>query len=445
MTSLWEEVARQIEEFRATIRSRPVLCPAPATTVRQEIESKFDLTQSTPLDELTRAVGEVLQSRSILVTHPRYFGLFNPTVTDGGIVADTLAALYNPQLATWSHSPAANEIEHLTLRYLAGCLGYDPNTTFANFTSGGQEANMSAVLAAVAHHFPEAAEEGIYALRDPLARRAIPVIYVTSESHHTFFKIAKMAGLGMRVVSEVPVTSTFAFDTAALDAQIRADREAGRHPLMVVGTAGTTGGGIVDPLRELGAIAREHDVWFHVDAAWGGAAVMAPRLRSMLDGIERADSITWDAHKWLSVPMAAGMFFCRHEEAVRRAFAVSATYMPPSQDAAVDPYLTTMQWSRRAIGLKVFMTLAEAGANGIADRIERQARMGDRLRTKLREAGWIVVNDTLLPLVCFTHGEIRSGRVTTKAMLDTIYARGHVWISDVVLGGRERVLRACIT
>src|SRR5262249_33119400 len=192
--------------------------------------------------------------------------------------------------------------------------------------------------------------------------------------------------------------------------------------------------------------AETHGAWFHVDAAWGGAAVLTPRLRSALDGIERADSITWDAHKWLSVPMGAGMFFCRHPEAVGRAFAVSTTsYMPPSQEAAVDPYSTTMQWSRRAIGLKVFMTLAESGADGIASRIDRQARMGDRLRVRLRESGWTVVNETVLPLVCFTHDDIRSGRVTTTAVLDTIYARGNVWISDVVLGRRERVLRACIT
>jgi aromatic-L-amino-acid decarboxylase len=112
---------------------------------------------------------------------------------------------------------------------------------------------------------------------------------------------------------------------------------------------------------------------------------------------------------------------------------------------ATDPYLTTMQWSRRAIGLKVFMTLAECGAEGLAARIDRQARMGDRLRSRLRDSGWVVVNDTALPVVCFTHEDIRSGRLTTTAVLDAIYARGHVWISDVVPGGRERVLRACIT
>ena len=137
---------------------------------------------------------------------------------------------------------------------------------------------------------------------------------------------------------EVPTTSTFSMDVSALRTQIDNDRQAGWEPLMIVGTAGSTAGGIVDPLNELATVAAECSSWFHVDAAWGGAAVLVPRLRPALAGIERADSITWDAHKWLSVPMGAGMFFCRHKEAPRQAFNVSALYMPSDSGAdTVDP------------------------------------------------------------------------------------------------------------
>jgi glutamate/tyrosine decarboxylase-like PLP-dependent enzyme len=140
------------------------------------------------------------------------------------------------------------------------------------------------------------------------------------------------------------------------------------------------------------------------------------------------------------------MFFCRHPDAVRRAFDVSTSYMPSSASAqTADPYMTTVQWSRRAIGLKVFMSIAERGLEGISEQIDHQARMGDVLRSKLTKAGWMIVNETVLPLVCFTHADIRSGQRTTTEILETIYARGNAWISDVVLGGQERVLRACIT
>ena len=112
---------------------------------------------------------------------------------------------------------------------------------------------------------------------------------------------------------------------------------------------------------------------------------------------------------------------------------------------AVDPYTATAQWSRRMIGLKVFMTLAELGLDGYRELIERQAKMGDLLRLRLGETGWLVRNETPLPVVCFSHADIQSGRLTTARVLDTIYTRGRVWISDVILGGQEQVLRACIT
>ena len=140
------------------------------------------------------------------------------------------------------------------------------------------------------------------------------------------------------------------------------------------------------------------------------------------------------------------MFFCRHYETVRRAFSVTTTYMPDEiSEGALDPYTTTVQWSRRMIGLKVFMALAEAGSGGYTDLIEHQAREGDYLREQLGKAGWMVVNKTQLPVVCFSRADIRSGKISTKDILEVIYARNRVWISDYLLGGKEPVLRACIT
>ena len=437
--SAWEELRAEVEDFTSNIRAHRVVGPVRPRELRERIESRFDFASPIALEELTRSVAALLRSSTVHVTHPRYFGLFNPSVREAGIIADALAAAFNPQLATWSHAPAANELERVTLRYFARTLGFDPDSTFANFTSGGQEANASAVLAAIAEHFPQAGDAGLAACGDP-------VIYLTGESHHSFVKIARMTGLGARALHEIPVTSDFSFDADALRQHIEADRRNGRRPLMIVGTAGTTGGGVVDPLAALAGVADEFELWFHVDAAWGGAAALVPRLRPLLAGIERADSVTWDAHKWLSVPMGAGMFFCRSADAVRRAFGAAASYIPPGAGVeTADPYVTTMQWSRRAIGLKVFMSLAEQGAAAFSEMIDGQARIGDGLRTLLRDAGWIIVNNTMLPLVCFTHADIRAGRLTTERVLETIYARGKVWISDVVLGGRERLLRACIT
>jgi glutamate/tyrosine decarboxylase-like PLP-dependent enzyme len=210
---------------------------------------------------------------------------------------------------------------------------------------------------------------------------------------------------------------------------------------MVVATLGATGTGVLDPVGPLRQVADRWGLWLHADAAWGGGALLSPDLRRHLAGIDGADSVTWDAHKWLSVPMGAGMYFCRHPEAARRAFAISAAYMPSRQgQAADDPYTNTVQWSRRHIGLKVFMAMAELGLDGYARLIEAQARMGDYLRGRLREKGWTLANQTPLPVVCF-----RREGVDPLRLLARIYGEGKVWISSLALPGGPAVLRACIT
>jgi glutamate/tyrosine decarboxylase-like PLP-dependent enzyme len=438
--TVWKQLIDEIDGFTNEVRDLPISRHVTPAEIRSELESRYHFDKPIPLETLTADVSRLLRNWNLHVTHPRYFGLFNPSVRQAGIVADALVALYNPQLAAWSHAPAANEIERLTLGTFARAMGHDAETTLANFTSGGAEANLSAVLAALIQHFPGAAESGLARLPSR------PAIYLTSESHHSFVKIARMTGLGTNALHEVSTTKAYTLDGEALIQRIEADRKAGWSPLMVVGTAGTTGAGLIDPLPQLAEIAERFGLWFHVDAAWGGSAVLSSRLRPALNGIDRADSVTWDAHKWLSVPMGAGMFFCRHPEAVKRAFAISTSYMPGETGSnTVDPYAATVQWSRRMIGLKVFMALAELGLEGYGKLIERQATLGDCLRVRLRESGWLIRNETPLPVVCFTHPEVQRGVLTTDRILESIYARGKVWISDVVLGGLERVLRACIT
>jgi aromatic-L-amino-acid decarboxylase len=438
--SLWPQLIQEIENFPREIRDMRVWAQVSPEEIRAELESRYSFDTPIPLETLTEDTIRLLRTWTIHVTHPRYFGLFNPSVRQASIIADTLVALYNPQLAAWSHAPAANELEQVTLRKFAQVLGLDGRTLHANFTNGGAEANLSAVLAALAQHVPTWSETGLFGLQSR------PAMYLTGETHHSFAKIARMTGLGTDALHEIPTDTRLMMDLDALQSRVLADRASGWHPLMIVGTAGTTSAGIVDPLEKLAGVAAAHGLWFHVDAAWGGSAVLSPRLKGVVAGIEQADSLTWDAHKWLSVPMGAGMFFCRHPEAVKRAFAITTSYMPDAVAGDTDdPYATTAQWSRRAIGLKVFMALAELGVSGYGDLIERQAQMGDYLRERLRHLGWEVVNDTRLPVICFTHPDIRQGRLSTEEMLQTVYERGYVWISDVVLGQQERVLRACIT
>ncbi|HEX2252184.1 MAG TPA: pyridoxal-dependent decarboxylase [Thermoanaerobaculia bacterium] len=441
MAADWTRLAREIAAFPDEVRELSVTPTLDHREIRDRLRERFPFTAAVPLDEVAAEVSDLLRHGLVHVTSPRYFGLFNPSVREAGVVGDTLAALYNPQLAAASHAPAEIEIEGHTLRALAGLLGLPGEDLHATFTTGGAEANLTALAVALAWRFPQAREAGLTGLGER------PAIYLSGESHHSFAKAALMCGLGTGALRRVPVTAALTLDPEALAARIEDDREAGWCPALVVATAGTTGAGAIDPLGPLAEVAAAAGAWLHVDAAWGGLAALTPRLRPLLAGIEAADSVTWDAHKGLSVPMGAGMFFCRHPAAVDDAFGFATPYMPsPAGEGITDPYATTVQWSRRAIGLKVFTSLAELGLPGYAGLIEHQVAMGDRLRALLVAAGWRLANDTPLPLVCFTHPELEAAGAAPADLLPTIYRRGRAWVSEVFLGdARRRALRACIT
>ena len=430
----FDELRSAVAKLESDIARGPIVPMVTPQEIREYLASCYDFTKPMTLDDAGADVERMLRTWQVQVTHPRYFGLFNPSVTLASIIADTLVAMYNPQLATWRTSPAANEIERHTLAWLTGKFGL-PGNAIASFTNGGAEANLSAVIVALTSAFLDYGERGLRHLA------ASPTIYLTGEAHHSFNKIAHMTGLGRRALRTVATAGDLKMDLESLARRVAEDRKGGLTPFMVVGTVGTTAAGVIDPLPDLARFCQSEQLWFHVDAAWGGAAIISPRLRSHLVGIDAADSITCDAHKWFSVPMGAGMFFCRHPDAVREAFRAETTYMPEKTAGPVlDPYTTSVQWSRRFIGLKLFLSLARHGETGYVEMIEHQARMGDVLRESLKRAGWRVVNMTPLPLVCFT----RDGLDTAK-FLAALYERQIAWMSEVRLGDGSPVVRACIT
>jgi glutamate/tyrosine decarboxylase-like PLP-dependent enzyme len=436
--ALWRQLIEALEGYVRDVPGLPVAPPASAAAVR-ELLARWDFTTPAPPGDALAFAVDGLRRFQVHTPHPSYFGLFNPAPTTMGIAADALAAAFNPQLAAWSHNPFAVEVEQHLVRALAARLGYDPARAEGCFTSGGAEANHTALLVALQRAFPEVGRRGLQALRSQ------PVLYVSHQAHHSFLKAARLSGLGSDAVREVAVDAALRMRLDDLAARIAADRADGFSPFLVVATAGSTSTGVVDPIAALAELADQEGLWLHVDAAWGAAAALVPELRPVLAGIERAGSITFDAHKWLSVPMGAGLFLTRVAGVLERTFRVAAGYMPPStgQPAAVDPYAHSMQWSRRFIGLKLFLSLAVAGWQGYEESIRHQVAMGDRLRRGLVERGWTVVNDTPLPVVCFA----RRGGATAaqlEALAAEMVASGKVWVSCVHIDGGT-ALRACIT
>jgi glutamate/tyrosine decarboxylase-like PLP-dependent enzyme len=433
-----QRLARHIDAHLARLGAAPLFADGTPGQIRSHLR-KFDFREPRPPEAVFEDVTGMLWQWSEHAGNPMHFGLFRPTVDRTAVVAEALAALYDPNLATWGFSPAASEIERHVLGALGARIGFDVDAGAAHFTSGGQESNHTAVVAALASRHPEAGTSGLRALS------AQPVFYASEEGHHSLQKVAHSTGLGRSALRAVPADAALRMDPARLRERIGQDRAEGLAPFLVVGTAGTTNAGVVDPLPELADLCRDEGLWFHVDAAWGGAAAVSDRLRPVLAGIERADSVTWDAHKWLSVPVAAGMFFCKDRTAVETAFGIRAAYVPPKRDPlAADGLSTSLQWSRRFMGLKVFMVLAEQGMAGIARRVEHQAAMGDELRALLRRRGYSVSNVTPLPVVCFTHPRIDHERDGVRIVLE-LARSGTAWISQTRLRGTVPALRACIT
>jgi glutamate/tyrosine decarboxylase-like PLP-dependent enzyme len=254
-------------------------------------------------------------------------------------------------------------------------------------------------------------------------------------------KAARVSGIGVESVRQVPVDASLRLDAGAMEAMVADDRREGLAPFLVAGTAGTTNAGVIDPLSDIAGIAERAGLWFHADAAWGGAAALSPNLGHHLSGIERADSITFDAHKWLSAPMGAGVYITRHPNILTDTFSTPTAYMPKDARglAVTDPHLHSMQWSRRFIGLKVFLSLLVAGWDGYAAAIDHMTAMGDLLRDELAAAGWKVVNGTPLPVVCFLPPDADPEVVARR-----VVSSGAAWISTTRLAG-QTVLRACIT
>src|SRR2546429_4842073 len=281
----FDEVRSAAAKLQSDIASGPVAPDVTPLEIRAYLASRYDFAKPAALDDVVADVERMLRAWQVQVTHPRYFGLFNPSVTLASVIADTLVAMYNPQLATWRTSPAANEIERHTLAWLSGKFGF-PADAVARFPSGGAEANLSAVIVALTRSFPEYGDDGLRRLG------AAPAIYLSDQAHHSFDKIAHMTGLGRRAMRTVATDPDLKMDLDELARRVAEDRRHGFAPFMVVGTAGTTAAGVIDPLADLASFCRSQGLWFHVDAAWGGAAIISPRLRGHLGGNRRARSIT---------------------------------------------------------------------------------------------------------------------------------------------------------
>ncbi|THH36420.1 pyridoxal phosphate-dependent decarboxylase family protein [Neolewinella litorea] len=436
---LFSDLLPQLEAYYTHTRDRRVAPRLDPEKIREAV-ARFDFTEPLGAGEAVKTVVDNLLEHQVHVPHPRYYGLYNPRANFPSILADLIAAYFNPQLAAWSHSPFAAEVETYLIREYGKKFGYDAASIDGTFTSGGAEANLTGILCALNHCYPDYANRGFRAFEGE------PVVYCSDQAHHSVVKAARVVGLGLDSVVQIATDEHLCLSVTALRERLTADQRAGKVAVMVIATAGTTGTASIDALPEIADLCAAAGVWLHVDAAFGGAAALNPDYRHWLRGIDRADSITTDIHKWLSVPMGTGMFITRHPEILSQSFRTTAEYMPREGGSfsVVDPYTHTIQWSRRFLGLRMYLSLLVFGWEGYAATIRHHVEMGDYLREQLTTRGWTIAVDTPLPVVCFTWPGHPDPGTYAREICARVVESGEAWISVYPIRGVD-VLRACIT
>ncbi len=399
---------------------------------RQEL-AEFDFEAPRPAEQVLAWSIAQLEHGTVHMTNPRYFGLFNPAPVVPAQWADRIAGAFNPQLASSGSSPTPVEIEAHVIRAVARRAGL-PSDSVGHFTTSGSEANYTSLICALTRADPRFSSDGVRAFSGGVS------LYTSRECHPAWLKIAHQAGIGRASVRLVRSDGHGRMDSQALAEAVARDRREGVVPVLIAATAGTTGGGMIDPLEACAAIARANGVWYHVDAAWGGAALASDRLKRYLTGIELADSLTIDAHKWFATTMGCGMFVSRDSAVLSEAFQVGGDFMP-SNASNLDPYLNTVQWSRRFLGLRLFLALAVAGWRGYGAHVERAVEVIDRVKEGLLSHGWSALNDSPLAVLCAAPP---AGADNVRSIVTRLLASGRAWAARTTFEGRE-VVRICAT
>lgn len=363
-------------------------------------------------DAVVELLRDVVIPRGLRVGHPGFTSWVTTSPSTTGAVGHLASAVVSPQ--RWWLQPG-NYIDTMAVRWLIELLGF-PASFVGTFTSGGSTANLVGIGAARQH---AGQRIGVDVALDGLAVMPEPRIYATSEVHHVVTRAMGVLGMGRRHCRAVPMDSGRRANLSALEAMIREDMAAGRTPVAVVGNAGDVNTGIVDPLPEMAEIAHEHDIWFHVDGAYGGWGVLDERVEAAFGDRATYDSFAVDPHKWLAAPVGTGLAICRDGELLSRAFTIEPGHYDRERNQvsddfsdAVSPWSAlgggTPNWgvdfSTPARGMAVWAILKEIGAEGMRERVRRHndfARMVAQRATD--EAELELLSEPQLSIACFRY------------------------------------------
>lgn len=422
----------------------------PLTTYK-EISALFDESlpeHPQPMESIFSEVESKIYANSTLYLSPRFFGYVNSGGNQASILGELLAAAVNQILALWHFSPAASEVERRVVKWIAEFIGY-PCQAGGCLLSGGSAGNLVGLAAA-------RKQKALFDA-DSVGMRGGPplTVYASQEVHASVEKAMMILGMGRDQLRKVAVGDDFTIDLNALEKRVSDDRNNGFHPICVVGVAGTTNTGAVDPLNALADFCQDQRLWFHVDAAYGGPAARTEIAGKLFRGLERADSVVVNPHKWLYVPAEAACILVREPAALRRTFQVSADYLKKEKDVGSDAPLDFKDYSpqlhRNFRALKVWMTFKAYGTRKLLAAIESNIEIMRYLADRIdKSRDFVRLAPVPLSVVCFQyrtadlskHGDQKYLDDLNSRLVDALEKDGRIFLSGTTIHGK-RALRAC--
>jgi len=440
------EATKLVFEYLTTIAERPVRAENHAGKTIALLDSELS-DEGRPLDQLLnecRAIMDLSRHNG----HPRFFGYVASPSTPIGAYGDLIASALNANITCWRSGPAGTELERMVVRWLGALIGYDRDA-HGLMTSGGSMANMIALLIASRRlSGANTARSGLWNSGPPMT------VYASEEVHLSIPKAADILGFGRDQVRTIPCDERQRVRIDLLRQRIEADLRDGLRPFCVVGSAGTVNTGAVDPLDELANVAKEFDLWFHVDGAYGAPGVLNERKKQLFTGLDRADSVSLDPHKWLYVPVDAGCLLFRDAAAARAAFSTEdADYIKTHGYADEEAFAFWdygVELSRRFRALKVWLTLQYYGSRRIAQAIGEDVSLAEYLGEVVARADdFELLAPVELSICCFRYVPDRGLSDTelnqlNERVMERVQKGGRAYLSNATVHGRF-ALRACIT
>ncbi len=427
------EVAEWITRYLAEADEYPVLAQVRPGEIRDALPA-LPPEEGEPWEAILRDFREIILPGVTHWNHPAFHAYFSITGSGPGVLGEMLAAALNVNAMVWRSSPAGTELEEVALAWLRELLGL-PEFFDGTINDTASSSSLYAMAAAREVKLPEASHRGLSGL--PRGR-----FYTSDQAHSSIDKAAMTLGFGREGLRRVASDEAFRMDTAALERAIEEDREEGILPLGVVATLGTTSTTSVDPVDEIAELAEEHDLWLHVDAAYGGPAAVVPEYRSLFQGWERADSIVVNPHKWLFTPIDCSVLYMKDSDELKRAFSLTPEYLRTSeQEVARNLMDYGVALGRRFRSLKLWVVMRYFGAEGIRERIRQHVDMAREVGGWIdEEPGWERVAPVPFSTVVFRYApegvEDGAADELNREIMDRVNATGRAFLSHTVLNGR---------